>query len=221
MSHDHGAFDDWLRSALRALQADEDVFHPYIVGILEGDEDDDDDKAEAVDGLLAGLGDDATAHQKFRHDIFDRWKKRTATGEEAVDGAAEAGKKLADLDLNSRLASITATQAEAYEKSKTTKTSFAAPDESVKAAILQQYAKGVEESSEEDDDGSDDGGDFAPANQNKEMMAAKEKEKRDKMKEMAAQKKEKDKMDREKQKRMAEERKEKAKEKTQKRERHK
>jgi len=48
-------FDAWLRDRLLELKTDEGVFGPYIKSIVEGDEDLE-DKVEALDGILEGLG---------------------------------------------------------------------------------------------------------------------------------------------------------------------
>ena len=48
-------FDPWLCERLRELQTDETVFAPYIRSILEGEDEDEEEKIEALDGLLAEL----------------------------------------------------------------------------------------------------------------------------------------------------------------------
>jgi len=47
-------FNLWLSAELQTLKADESVFVPYIVGILEGDEDMD-EKLESVEEILSEL----------------------------------------------------------------------------------------------------------------------------------------------------------------------
>ena len=49
------SFEEWLGGWLRNLKTDDAVFGPYITSILEGDEEEE-DKLEALDGLLMELG---------------------------------------------------------------------------------------------------------------------------------------------------------------------
>jgi hypothetical protein len=48
-------FEEWLGDWLRRLKTDETVFGPYITSILGGDEEEE-DKIEALDGILLELG---------------------------------------------------------------------------------------------------------------------------------------------------------------------
>lgn len=47
-------FDDWLRGTLVALDTDDEVFSPYIKGILEGEENPD-EKLDALQGILSEI----------------------------------------------------------------------------------------------------------------------------------------------------------------------
>lgn len=47
-------FKTWLNKKLRELNTDETVFGSYILGILEGDENDE-EKREALDGILGEI----------------------------------------------------------------------------------------------------------------------------------------------------------------------
>lgn len=47
-------FDEWLRDTLVALDTDDEVFSPYIKGILEGEENPD-EKLDALQGILSEI----------------------------------------------------------------------------------------------------------------------------------------------------------------------
>lgn len=47
-------FKTWLNEQLRQLNTDESVFGAYIIGILEGEEETQDEKIEALEGILSG-----------------------------------------------------------------------------------------------------------------------------------------------------------------------
>lgn len=47
-------FQTWLNDQLRQLNTDESVFGAYIIGILEGDEETQEEKIEALEGILSG-----------------------------------------------------------------------------------------------------------------------------------------------------------------------
>lgn len=210
-------FESWLSEKLRAMNTDEEVFKPYIVSILE-DNEAGDDPAEAIDEVLAGMSDNESENVKFRKLILDRWQSSSNSDEKAKEEAAQAAAKKASdsLDINARLASITGSQNEAYKSSRSSSSKNGPePDKAVKEAILAQYAGAVEEESEEESDDDDNLG----ANSNAEQVAREQAEHREKCKQAAMAKKEKDKDDREKQKKLAEDRKKKAQEKTAKGER--
>ena len=223
------SFESWLAEEVRKLNADEEVFVPYITGILEED-DDQETKAEALDGILEGISEDTAANAKLRDLILDEWKKSSSTSSASgqADGAAAvAAAAVEKLDLNAQLASITDHKTAAYAAARAS-ASTEAPDKSVKEAILAQYAGAVEESSDEDEGGGgggggakggDGGGGCEMSNLNAESVAREEQEKREKSRQAAMAKKEKDKEDREKQKKQAEDRKKKAQEKAAKGER--
>lgn len=47
-------FDEWLKDTLVALDTDDEVFSPYIKGILEGEENAD-EKLDALQGILSEI----------------------------------------------------------------------------------------------------------------------------------------------------------------------
>ena len=214
-------FESWLSDKLRALNTDEEVFKPYIVSILEDSEagGDDEDPAEAIDEVLAGMSDNESDNVNFRKLILERWQQEKSAPEKKSDQDTSSAEQTAPsdtMDINARLASITGSQNEAYKSSRSSgsKNNGPEPDRAVKEAILAQYAGAVEEESEEESDDGDLG-----ANSNADQVAREQAEHREKCKQAALAKKEKDKDDREKQKKLAEDKKKKAQEKTAKGER--
>lgn len=49
-------FEAWLGDQLRQINTDESVFGSYIIGILEGDEETQEEKVEALEGILSDTG---------------------------------------------------------------------------------------------------------------------------------------------------------------------
>ena len=47
-------FDVWLKKTLVDLNTDDEIFSPYITGILETD-DPDEEKEEALQGIISGI----------------------------------------------------------------------------------------------------------------------------------------------------------------------
>ncbi len=219
-------FEDWLSHELQILNVDEDVFKPYIVSILS-EEDDDEGKAEALDGIMGGMlesqdGDGKV--KKIRNAILDKWRCTTLSkSTKGDDGGkvhiSEVEARIEALDLGACLASITETQTATYNASRASAnpSDFGGPDKSVKEAILAQYSGVVEEDEEEDGEGEE--GEECSRNVNANAVAKAEQERREKAKAAAMAKREKDKEDREKQKKDADERKKKAQEKAAKGER--
>ncbi len=219
-------FESWLAQELGVLNADEEVFKPYILSILE-EEEGDEAMAEALDGVVESMMEDAgeAAVKKFRNAILDKWKehKSGGGGGGAANNDSDACEaKLSALDLGAKLASITESQTAAYNANRASaaaNASLPGPDKSVKEAILAQYAGAVEESDDDEDGEEDGGGEDVARNVNAEAVARAEQEKREKSRAAAAAKKDKDKEDREKQKKEAEDRKKKAQDKAAKGER--
>lgn len=217
------AFEIWLREKLSTeleIAADDDVYAPYILGMLE-DEEDPEEIAEGIQSILAGISGDLDQIQSLSRDIQAHWTKCQSAAPPPTSSSDITDKKMKD--LSAQLASIAASKTAAYTAAKTSGSGDLDVDQSVKAAILAQYAGRVEESSEDEDDGDDGdaGEDHLMRNTNAEAVARAEAEKREKCRQAAMAKKEKDAEDREKQKTMAEDRKKKAQEKAAKGERRK
>ena len=78
-------FESWLGAQLKALETDDEVYLPYIVSILE----DEDDKSGAIDDLLSGISDKEAENKALRIQILERWDRLqggVGEGEPEVDG---------------------------------------------------------------------------------------------------------------------------------------
>ena len=78
-------FESWLSAQLKALDTDDEVYLPYIVSILE----DEDDKSGAIDDLLGGISDKDAENKALRLQILERWGRLQSggeNGEASVDG---------------------------------------------------------------------------------------------------------------------------------------
>lgn len=77
-------FEAWLSEQLRALKADEEVLLPYIVSILEDEEES--DYVEAIDNILSSIADDV-----FRDKIIDKWKATVVAADTAAKLTSSSG----------------------------------------------------------------------------------------------------------------------------------
>ena len=78
-------FESWLSAQLKVLETDDEVYLPYIVSILE----DEDDKSGAIDDLLGGISDKDAENKALRLQILERWDRLQCgkeDGEPLVDG---------------------------------------------------------------------------------------------------------------------------------------
>ncbi|XP_030377619.1 coiled-coil domain-containing protein 43 [Scaptodrosophila lebanonensis] len=195
-------FQRWLDEQLRALNTDESVFGTYIVGILEGD-DTQDEKTEALEGILKETG--AANIDELVGNILQKWLQ-------SHPSADEPPKKGLDIDVNAQLAKLLEQQKlqpAAKERQ------YTAEELRIKQQILAQYSQtvvSVEDEASSDAEGAEpsSAAAFAP-NTNKSDVLALAKEKREQARLDSAAKKQKDKEDREKQKQQREEKKEKRK----------
>ncbi|KAB7504056.1 Coiled-coil domain-containing protein 43 [Armadillidium nasatum] len=200
-------FSIWLKKKLVDLNTDDEVFSPYILGILESD-DSEEEKREALFGILSEITENDISD--ICNEIIKNWLKtaeENSKEEEKTVEKIDVEQKLAKLLEESKVQSVQVTSKISKEKQK------------LKDAILAQYA----EVSDGDDGVEEESEDLSSAgyvkNMNAEVVARAEREKREKEKEEAYKKKEKDKEDRAKQKSKDDERKEKEKKRTQKGER--
>ena len=219
-------FDTWLTKKLQELNTDESVFLPYIISILEGEEESEEEKNEGLTGLLSDILDNEAAIEKTLNEILLKWKN--CNGSDKVEDAAN---DVAKLDITEKMHQITQEKLANFTITKVEKTE---EEKRLKEAILSGYGDVASGSSDEDED--DGKVDLGPGNSNAEsvhkvvlafyemlilfsLYFQESLEMREKQREAAAAKKEKDKQDRTNQKNQAEERKKKAQEKAAKGER--
>ncbi|XP_065345471.1 coiled-coil domain-containing protein 43 [Cloeon dipterum] len=208
-------FDSWLTVKLQALNTDEAVFSSYIKGILEGD-DPEDEKNESLKEFLSGITENQIS--SLRDEIVEKWQHFSNLKEE--EAAATQAKQE---DVDERLVRLMESKA----KPTIAVRNYTEEERKLKEAILLKY----ENVADADDDGEDQedaaalSGPAAVAektanksskaniekNTNFEDVVRADKEKRERAKQEAMQKKEKDKEDREKQKQAQQEKKEKRK----------
>ncbi|EDW63263.1 coiled-coil domain-containing protein 43 [Drosophila virilis] len=196
-------FQTWLNDQLRLLNTDESVFGAYIIGILEGEEETQDEKIEALEGILSGTG--ASNIEELVASILQKWLQ-------SHPSADEPPKKGLDIDVNAQLAKLLEQQKlqpAAKERE------YTEEELRIKQQILAQYSQtAVSEEENEDTDGESaepSGSGVMAPNTNKSDVANLAKEKREQARLESAAKKQKDKEDREKQKQLREEKKEKRK----------
>jgi len=227
---EEGSFQSWLSTRLRDLHADEEVFSPYILSILEeGANDSQDEVLDSLADVLEGLGLDDTLPENhadsltnFKGQIWSQWQQHKISSDAAggADASAAISSESATTNIKSQLASITEKVTEEYKakaSQKPVNQSELDAKKAVKAAIMNQFRNGEIETDGESDDedgGGGGGGDETELgmmrNTNAEAVAKAEQEKREKGRLAAAAKREKDKEDRDKQKKQAEDKKKKA-----------
>ena len=123
-------FEAWLTKKLQELKTDEGVFLPYIVGILEGDGESEEEKAEGITGLLADVLDDEAAIEKTLQEILAAWRQGSDSGQTSVETVADDVSKL---DITERMKLITQ---EKIATSKINKTEKTEEEKKIKEAIL-------------------------------------------------------------------------------------
>jgi len=235
VTEDKDFFQKWLTGKLQHYNADDEIFLPYIMSLLEEAEPsstESDDVLDSLSDILEGLGldEDCDNQENSLHlgkEIWAKWSKAISLESSEINKAnGHGGNDRANekIDIQTQLARITESKTEAYTASAKAASERHAKDEderkAVKAAILAQYQNVGEEVSEESDQ--DDGNEdelTVMRNENKEAVAKAEQEKREKCRAAAIAKKEKDKEDREKQTKDQEDRKKKAQDKASKGER--
>ncbi|MPC12610.1 Coiled-coil domain-containing protein 43 [Portunus trituberculatus] len=214
-------FDEWLRDTLVALDTDDEVFSPYIKGILEGEENAD-EKLDALQGILSEItvsvevtGVDlwscSSEHWVWENgiddlcqDILRKWNVRESNGPAKESNPQVSADECLARIMGEQAQMVVTTRVRTQE------------EQNLKSAILAQYAQ-VSDGEVTDSDGEEEV--VGLRNTNAEEVVRAEREKREKDKEESQRKKEKDKEDRLKQKSKDDERKEKEKKRTQKGER--
>ncbi|XP_076046903.1 coiled-coil domain-containing protein 43-like [Oratosquilla oratoria] len=189
-------FDVWLKNKLVGLGTDDEVFSPYITGILEGEENPE-EKNEALQGIIAEITESGI--EALCEEILNKWSlSHNNESKDTTPLVVAVDEKLAKI-MGEQAQSVVTTKTRSHEEQK------------LREAILAQYSQ-VSDGEETDDEADT----IVSSNTNADDVVKAERDKREKDKEEAQRKKEKDKEDRLKQKAKEDERKEKEKKRTQK-----
>jgi len=199
-------FSLWLGRKLTELGTDDSVFGPYIISILEGEDETAEEKEEGIEGILSDVLDDEVAIKATLAQILDQWSKaKTAEANDEVVKKIDLNK----MDLVEKMSQITQEKLATYTPKKQEEQTE--EQRRIKEAILQGYSEAPDGSeTESDDEDRGGGGGGLMANNNAASIQAEQAEYREKQKAASIEKKEKDKQDRANQKNQAEERKKKA-----------
>lgn len=200
-------FDTWLRETLVKLNTDDEIFSPYIKGILDTD-DSSEEKTEALQGIISEITDNNI--DNLCSEILAKWMSGSASSGKSTQNVATTSA------IDNRLAELLEKQAGCASSS--TPQAPTKEQAALKKAILAQYAE-VSGDEEEDDDNKSGASAALVKNNNAASVDREVQEKREASKLEHKLKKDKDKEEREKQKSKAEERKDKEKKRTQKGER--
>ena len=138
-------FEEWLTKKLQELNTDEGVFLPYIVDILDGEEESEDEKREGIVGLLADVLEDEAAIEKTLNEILVKWRE-SHSGSSSVETVVE---EVSKLDITHQMHVITQ---EKIATSKINKTEKTEEVKKVKAAILSGYSGEADSDESEGDD---------------------------------------------------------------------
>ena len=155
-------FEAWLNTKLQELKTDETVFGPYIISILEGDEETEEEKREGLTGILSDCLDNEDDIEKALNDILMRWK---SLSDQNNDSANKLNEDVQKLDITEKMRAITQekianTKVKKFEKSE--------EEKKLKEAILSGYREGGDGSEEDEDDDGDTN--LGPANSNAESV---------------------------------------------------
>ena len=112
-------FEAWLNTKLQELKTDETVFGPYIISILEGDEETEEEKREGLTGILSDCLDNEDDIEKALNDILTRWK---SLSDQNNDSANKLNEDVQKLDITEKMRAITQekianTKVKKFEKS--------------------------------------------------------------------------------------------------------
>ncbi|XP_018327747.1 coiled-coil domain-containing protein 43 isoform X2 [Agrilus planipennis] len=182
---------------LQDLNADENIFGSYIIGILEGDETPE-EKLEALEGIFTDTSNDCNL-LSICTEIIDMWsvlKQPTHIVDDAIK----------NVDIN--LTGVLDSHSLQIPKQK----QYTDEEKKIREAILSQYSQMTDDEDEVECDASSNGKESViTKNTNALAVQVAEKEKREQAKLESLKKKEKDKEGRERQKQAREEKKEKRK----------
>ncbi|XP_018936600.1 coiled-coil domain-containing protein 43-like [Cyprinus carpio] len=201
-----GEFENWLNERLDSLEVDREVYGAYILGVLQEEENDEEQK-DALQGILSAFLEEDTLEEVCQQ-ILKHWTE--CGSRSAVKGTHDEVQAIAS--LIEKQAQIVVKQKEVSDEAKKRK-----------EVLLAQYAHVTDE--EDEDDEEEQAAVGIPSeksmfrNTNVEEVLNRRKQQRDQAREDAQKKKEQDKMQREKDKLAKQERKDKEKKRTQKGER--
>ncbi|XP_067230668.1 coiled-coil domain-containing protein 43 isoform X2 [Chanodichthys erythropterus] len=202
-----GEFENWLNDRLDSLEVDREVYGAYILGVLQ-EEDNDEEQKDALQGILSAFLEEDTLEEVCQQ-ILKHW---TECGSRSAAKNQTEDEVQAIASLIEKQAQIVVKQKEVSEEAKKRK-----------EALLAQYAHVTDE--EDEDEEEEQAAVGIPMekslfkNTNVEDVLNRRKQQRDQAREDAQKKKEQDKMQREKDKLAKQERKDKEKKRTQKGER--
>jgi len=197
-------FESWLTEKLTNLGTDASVFSPYIVGILESEETQE-EKEEGIDALLSDILTDENLIETVKKEIQTNWIKFLNQPQDL------APKTEHDVeDICEQMHRIMEQKNSSFNSNKKEQTE---EEKKLKEAILASYAQVEDDGEEEEGETEFSAQVKIDAINNAEQVAKAQQEWRESQKAAAMAKKEKDKQDREKQKSSAEDRKKKAQEK--------
>ena len=150
------AFETWLSGKLQELETDEGVFLPYIVSILESEDETEEEKREGLTGILADCLDSEEEIEAVLNDIIDNWKNLSSKG----GSVAEVVEEVKKLDITAKMHEITQ---ERLANSKVKTKEMTEEEKKIKEAVLNSMKNGAKC----DDEGEDEeAGDLGPANTN-------------------------------------------------------
>ncbi|XP_053308900.1 coiled-coil domain-containing protein 43 [Spea bombifrons] len=203
-------FGSWLEQRLEELGMDPAVYPAYIQGVLREEEDNHEERDEALRGILAAFLEEDSIEEVCL-EIVTKWNDTQKAA------AAQASQE----DEVQALASMIEKQAQIVVKTK----EVSEEEQQRKAAVLAQYANITDDENEDEDvEAETAASPFSPdkslfKNTNLEDLMNAKKLERDSLKEASSKKKEQDKQQREKDKAAKQERKDREKKRTQKGER--
>uniref|UniRef100_A0A8C1L453 Coiled-coil domain-containing protein 43 n=1 Tax=Cyprinus carpio TaxID=7962 RepID=A0A8C1L453_CYPCA len=207
-----GEFENWLNERLDSLEVDREVYGAYILGVLQEEENDEEQK-DALQGILSAFLEEDTLEEVCQQ-ILKQW---TECSRSAVKGTRADAEVQAIASLIEKQAQIVVKQKEVSEEAKKRK-----------EALLAQYAHITDEEEYPFNTFYDEEEQAAVGipsdksmfkNTNVEVVLNRRKQQRDQAREDAQKKKEQDKIQSEKDKLAKQERKDKEKKRTQKGER--
>ncbi|ROI15117.1 Coiled-coil domain-containing protein 43 [Anabarilius grahami] len=215
-----GEFENWLNERLDSLEVDREVYGAYILGVLQEEENDEEQK-DALQGILSAFLEEDTLEEVCQQ-ILKQW---TECGSRSAAKNQTEDEVQAIANLIEKQAQIVVKQKEVSEESKKRKEALLAHLSQAHGSADPVWSSFLNVCTEDEEEEQTTVGipmEKSPAlfkNTNVEEVLNRRKQQRDQAREDAQKKKEQDKMQREKDKLAKQERKDKEKKRTQKGER--